>query len=426
MNFTTCADDNLDKLLNQSAYLLLFNLNPVDDENSIWAERSHIWWLVFQIFTATYSFVFFMLGLACVVLIIKRDCLRLPTKTFLIVYISLAILGFSRGLLLALDPFGITGWIMSRFQYWSIISRLLGNLGFPSITAAYSLVLLTLYKATELGASRLWLQNWRLVASIASVHYIAALVSEGVANVAPYPAVLTIVVCDGTFILWGVAICITYLLAGWRLKRKLAEQCNKTVRNSLASLESHPPTGLGYEEYQKHYNQIAKTVRKVGLITYGTAVLGILYASVSLTIMVKMTLFVFSNCLGLNGPGDSTAWLGLQLARLGLEIPLALVMIYSVTDIRGVLGHMKSICCCCCSCCQTPSSHQTSCSAPANKPVPRKYSSQSNTTQISVLSLDHRTVQEALNSAQSSSAINTITTTIDHSETDLSVEYADV
>ena len=360
MNGTTC----IDLLKNKSAYTLLFHLNPVDSETPIWEQRSELWRLLFIVFTAIYSFFYFKLGLLSLVMIIKRNCARLPTKTFIVIYTCLAILGFSRGLLLTLDPYGMLGWIMTRFRQWIIISRMLAVLGFPSITAAFTLVFLTLYKSTELGTSRLWVQNWRVVVFIAAVHYLPAVGTEAIANIAPYPALLSVIICEGVFTLWGVLICIFYLFAGGRLRRRLKGQCSKAVRRCLSTLERHPPVGLREEEYRKHYRRIAKTVRKIGLISYGTAILGILYAAVSAAALIMVSIFAFHNCFGLNGLGHSVSWFAIKVASRSMEIPLAFVMLYSVTDVRGVLQVIRGTFCCC----FTSNRHKTTCqSAPTKK-----------------------------------------------------------
>ena len=345
MNTTSC----IDVLQNKSGFLLLYHLTPVNDETQkLWQKQSDVWRLLFILFTAIYGFLYLKLGILCVVLIIKKNSARLPTKTFVVIYSCLAILGLSRALVLVLDPFGIVGWIMKPFPYWNIISRMIGALGFPSVAAAYTLVFLTLYKAAEISASRFWLQNLRVVISIALVHYVVAIMAEAIAHAAPYPAIISVLICEGCFVLWGILIGIFYLFAGGRLRRKLKGQCTRVVVRSLSRLERRPPVGLMEEELRRHYKRIAQTVRKIALISYGTAILGILYAAVSAAALVATSLFVFEDCTGLNKPGDPVVWLTITVISRSLEIPLAYVMLYSVTDVRGVLGTIKQLFLCCC------------------------------------------------------------------------------
>lgn len=340
MNTSLC----IDILRNKSGHLLLFYLAPVDDE-PLWQPRSRLWCLMFVLFTAIYSLFYLKLGIVSLTMFIKRNCARLPTKTFAVIYSCLAVLGFSRLLMLVLDPLGIMGWLMNRFSHWVILSRLLAALGFPSITASYTLVFLTLYKATDPGASRLWLQNWRVVVSIAAVHYAIPLVAEGIANIASYPALISVMACEAFFVLWGVLIGVSYLFAGGRLRRKLKGQCSKTITRSLSRLERRPPVGLKGEEYRRHYKAIANTVRKIGLISYGTAILGILYAAARVASLTAILIFLFQDCT--NSQGNPVVWLSIKTATTTLEIPLAFVMLYSVTDVQGVLKRVKRTCCCC-------------------------------------------------------------------------------
>ena len=182
--------------------------------------------------------------------------------------------------------------------------------------------------------------------AVGALHVIA-IVAEAISHAAPYPAILSVLICEGSFVLWGILIGIFYLFAGGRLRRKLKGQCTKAVTRSLSRLERRPPIGLMEEELRRHYKRIAQTVRKIALISYGTATLGILYAAISAASLVATSLFVFEDCMGLSKPGNPVVWLSITVASWSLEIPLAYVMLYSVTDVRGVLESMKQSLCCC-------------------------------------------------------------------------------
>ena len=81
-----------------------------------------------------------------------QDCIQLSTRTFFAVYLSIAILGFSRGAFFVLDPFSILGFINNSFTRWVIVSRFLAILGFPSLVAACTLIILTLARPIPGGS----------------------------------------------------------------------------------------------------------------------------------------------------------------------------------------------------------------------------------------------------------------------------------
>ncbi|XP_011409682.1 PREDICTED: uncharacterized protein LOC105316469 [Amphimedon queenslandica] len=337
------------------SYFLLFLISPVD--STVWGPRPQGWLQSFIGFTAIFSFIFFFIGLMSVMLIIKRDCARLKTKTFLAIYICLAVLGFTHTIHLSLDPNGILGWIVSEFPEWIIISRFLQVSGFPSITATYTLVFITLYKSVEIGSSRLWHRDWRVVTILVMSHYLVAYASEIIANVGGYFALAAVIICEFGLAVWGIVTCLIYFFTGRRLLRKLKNQCQMSVRMSSSvsardQCHTRKPrlqetqSVLTHEHYSRQYNKISHTLRKVTIITYFTSVLTVLYATVSLVSLFFNSWFIFYDCIGLNGVGDPVMFLVLRIISKTIEIPLAMTMLYSVTDFQSVLNVM----CFCFSC----------------------------------------------------------------------------
>ena len=390
-------------------YKLLFYINPVN--TPAWQERSAAWDYAFIAITALYSFIFFMIGMVSLVLLIKKDCWRLKTKTFLAIYTCLIVLGFSRGLFLSLDPYGILGWLADRFEKWTIITRVLVSLGFPSLTASYTLVFLSLYKAPAIDSTRHWHRHLWLVLVVALTPYVLALVAETVANVAPYPALSTTLACDAFFIVWGVCICVFYVFAGSRLLHKLKVNY---ARSLSPRLERGASRGFISEEHsRRYYDKISGTFRKIGLITYFTAILGILYSVVSFANLALLASFAFYSCFGFNGLGDPTPWLVLKAATYTLEIPLALVMLYSVTDFSSVVAFM----CCKRSYRTTCIHHSTALSTvPTSKSHDSLSTSQSMHVSFSSLELGSTSAKGALNARPA------LTKMILHSNTNVSMD----
>ena len=333
-------------------FMLLFYLNPVDTQ--IWTARSNAWIYSFITYSAVFSVLFLTVGIISVILAIRRNCHRLKTKTFIAIYSCLAIFGFSRMLFLAVDPNGVIGWLVQYFPQWSIITRFFAVLGFPSFSAAYILVFMTLYKSTDISSSRLWAQDWRVITAIIATTYSLALGAEVLANTAAYPALLSSVVCEAAFSLWGIITGIIFIFAGCRLLVNLKEQCSKSVRMSASfgnekarklrkKQRAQSSDDIFYDEnYQRRYKRIAKTVRKITIITFFSATIGTVYAMINLVALFFTCWLMFVQCMGLNGQADSTMWLSLRVTTSTIEVPLVLIILYSVTDFSVLT---RDMCC---------------------------------------------------------------------------------
>ncbi len=361
-------------------YEVLSFLTPLDNYSRVWTERSDEWNLTFCIYTRFLSAVYLVLGIVAVGMIFKKDCARLRAKTFFAVYTTIAILGFSRFLFFALDPYGLVGFIHDRFDRWVIISRVLAAFGFPSLVASYSLMFLTILKIAKASVNRQWYQCWKFVAPITAIPYLIALSAELIGHTVPYPALISVLVCEAFFIFWGITICIVYLFAGTRLLRRIRRQERKTVRvetfhgvhadehgvdigreergrrglrKALAARRAELRNLSQFEsqEYLRHHSKISKTTRKISIITYATASLGILYSVFTAAYVIILSLLIFNSCLGYSGRGNSTVWLAIFMTTRTSEIPLALIMLYSITDISSALAVIKGIFCC--HCCRT-------------------------------------------------------------------------
>ena len=324
---------------------ILVFLTPTD--RNFWEGRNQAWELAFKIYAGVFSFIYLLIGLMAVMLIIKKECIRLPAKTFFAVYTAIAILGFSRGIFLALDPFAIIGFIRNRFEQWIIVSRFLASFGFPSLVASYTLLFLTLLRITKTNPGTQWYQYWKFVIPVVVTPYVVALAAETIGHVASYPALLAVVICEGLFSLWGLLICVTFLFSGMRLLRELSTRERKTIRRSasmsqrgtFARRESEQFT---QQEFERHHNRIRRTTRKITIITYGTAVLGIVYSLVSVATLVMVCLFIFRDCIGFQGArANSVFWLVLQVTARTSEILLAMVMLYSITDASIIVNVIK-------------------------------------------------------------------------------------
>ena len=351
---TSCAEFKQMLISGRQPYELLIFLNPVN--NTLWTDRDIGWSSVFKVYIGIFGTIYLLLGLISLILLIKKDCVRLPTKTFFAVYTTIAILGFSRSLQLILDPYDLLGFISSRFTPWIIMTRLLGSLGFPSLVASYTLMVFTLIKIAKAKPGKQWYHRWRYVVPIVVLPYVIAVLAEVIGYLAEYPGLLSVIVCEVTFALWGVTVCITYLFAGGRLMHQLRRRERNTVKMSSSTGPTQAEGQANHmkfaaEEYERHHRHNRKTARKIAIITYGTVVVAFLYSLLTFGNIIMVSLFLFKECLGFTGMrGDSNAWLGLHISTRATEITLAVIMLYSITDISGVVKFASrmfmGMCCC--------------------------------------------------------------------------------
>ena len=351
-NASTCEMYKADITADRLPWQILRFLTPSDTaDRAVWQGRDEAWDLAFTVYISVFGSVYLALGLTALVLLIKRDSIRMRTKTFFTVYTTIAILGFSRGLFHVLDPYGILGFIEHRFEQWIIVSRFLATFGFPSLVASYTLLVLTLLRITEVNPGKQWYQHWKFVVPVAIVPYVISLGAEIISQVANYPALIAVIVCEGVFTIWGVTICVTFLFAGVRLLREVRKSQRRTLRrftslpegNEVGAVEATSEEFVK-QEFKRHHARIGKTVRKITIITYGTAVLGIVYSLVSASTTVVVCLFIFRDCIGFDGSSASAVgWFILQAATRSTEIPLVIVMLYSITDVTIVANFLKKV-----------------------------------------------------------------------------------
>lgn len=324
-------------------YQTLSLLVPTDD--GVWTERSKNWLILFKVMITLLALLYLTVGIVSAILLVRKDCLRLTTRTFFAVYLSMTILGFSRAALLVLDPFGILGYISDRFPAWIIVSRFLATGGFPSLVAACTLIVLTLVKLVKAGPGKQWYESWCYVLTLLAIPYVIALAAETLGHTGTYPAIFSGLLCEMLFVFWGLFICIAYLVAGTRLLNTL-NKCHRNVtmlsENSLASHRSSN-TSAEFKIQDKKTKRIAQ---KIIVITFGTAAAGIIYAVVSAGAVVMLLLLNFMDCMGFVNQTNSAAWLAVQFVSFITEIVFACLILYSITDVSLLVSFIKFLLVC--------------------------------------------------------------------------------
>ena len=333
-------------------YQTLSLLVPIND--TVWTDRSKTWTISFIIIISLFALTYFCIGLSSVVLMIRKDSLRTSTKTFFAVYLTMIILGFSRAALFTLDPFGVLGFIGGNFDGWIIVSRYLNSLGFPSLVGACTLIILTLVKlAQSTDLQKQWYEYWKYVLILIAIPYVTALTAESLGHITQLTALFSGLACEIFFSLWGISVCIFYLVAGKNLLVKLQAAHRRATMLSESSSVTNTIQRTGEDAssyFKRHHSKAKRIKRKIVKITFGTAIAGIFYALVSAGGVIMVLLLIFYDCMGRDRRTNSDWWLAVQFFNHIAEIILAAFILYSITDASKFTEFLQFIlsCCYCC------------------------------------------------------------------------------
>ena len=351
-----------------SAYQILSVLFP--SNSSMWHERTDSWFTLFYLMMFIYSLIFFGLAFACVFLLIKRHLVqRFRVRTFIAIDLALIILGFSRVIFIFLDPWGQQGFC--NHLTCVIISRLLGALAFPSLTASYTLVFITLWISARMHFGRSWIQKIKILIPFSFLHYGVAIVFEIIALLPLYKPMVVIqmlIICEGMYSIWGFLVCFMFMIAGLRLLKTL----KTTVKNSSKiCIDSSNINRMGiiarYNLKEKDsprkeqstmtkmqdrqstrklsHGQLSKSIWKVTLITYITVFLGMIYSCVILFNLVFIVMSIFNDgCLGMirNKKRYPELWLTFHCVFFTLEVFMSVLLIYTISNTEPLIIMLKN------------------------------------------------------------------------------------
>lgn len=310
-----------------------------------WTSVNVAWIAAFYVHISVFSVLFLLLGVACIVFLCKRHLAqRFKARTFIAIDVALAILGFSKVLFYILDPWGGSGYC--THMACMVISRLLFAVGFPSLTATYTLVFLTLWHSAQMRLGRACVQQWRVIIPLCFIHYIVAIVFELIGAFAgTYSVLFLLISCEAIFAIWGLFVCATFLVAGIRLLRSVGKSARQSsvVSRDVVTLNKNSQSRSTMRLRQK--KQHKQAIRKVGIVTYTAAILGALYSLLNIVSLIMLCMTLFGECPSINDQPTQSAdlWLALKYVGTGLEFCMAILLLYSINDIRPVVVFFQYI-----------------------------------------------------------------------------------
>ena len=330
-----------------------------NDEN--WNERTAAWYVTFDIMLVLFG----LLNIGLAVFALMSLCKRRSTarfkkvRTFIAIDSALLTLGVSRALFVSLDPWGQNGYFTC--QGCVIFSRLVSSLAFPSLTASYTLLFITLWVSAKMHLGSLMIQKLKVLVPLCFLHYIVAIVFEIIITLPlpPYPIVILVIICEGIFSLWGIVLSITFMVAGVRLLHvvKVSARSSSMVCRDSTKLSRHDPSKKQEEKAapMRHRQRIdsrneaqekhRRAVNKIARITYLTASLAIFYSALIIVNLVFLCLNLFDGCPGKIGNDKLSPelWLILRFLQLTIEQLLAALLSYSNTDYRAFKPFLKRV-----------------------------------------------------------------------------------
>ena len=352
MNDSDCLQLESDLTLKD----LMMNISVTNED--IWGEQSSVWLAFFYLYIVTFVIAFFILAvLALYVMTQRKKAERSRLKkvnTFYAINSMLIIMGVLRVAHLIFDPFYVEGWLHEQVPH--IILSIIFSMGFPSLTASYLLVFITLWMSRRIKGAFTCIQKLTVLIPLCAFQFVVTFAVELIALSDQYEVVYLIIACDLFFCVWGIVICVSFLLAGHLLIKSIGagnrssvctDEENKTGRDLRQrrftgsrrfTFTRRQSSTLSYKRKGIEHRQ--RAMMKVTIVTFASAILGILYSIVSIVnVALAMALLFQDTCVD-QAEGNRAVWLFLQYLARALELLLGFLLLYSVADTTKLMKYL--------------------------------------------------------------------------------------
>ncbi|XP_033107693.1 uncharacterized protein LOC117109441 isoform X2 [Anneissia japonica] len=188
-----------------------------------WDSALDTWSWAWQLHTYGIGVAFCLLGVYCVyttIMLLKYN--RGKLKSFFItINVLVLLLCFLRAVYLIVDPY------RSREIFSELVSQMFFNVAFPCLTSGFSLVNWAFLESSKFKLLSPKLQNARLLVAIIIIHFVFVLTVDFVLAFVSGTWIL-VMLCQGTFIVWGLILCIGFSYSAWRVYN-----IKKNVRSTM-------------------------------------------------------------------------------------------------------------------------------------------------------------------------------------------------
>lgn len=341
---------------------LMMNISINNEE--IWGEETTIWLVFFYLYVVIFSILFCLLtALTLYVMLQRKRSERKRVKkvnTFYAINSLIIALGVLRALHLILDPYNVEGWINEPAAR-QVLSMIF-SMGFPSLTASYLLVFITLWMSRKIKGGFKCIQKLTILIPLCAFQYVVTFIVEMITIINQYEVVYLIIACDLFFSVWGIVICICFLLAGYLLIKSIGvgnrestanvEAFQTSKENSLQgrrgsrlrrfTFTRRQSSTLSYKRKGVEHRQ--RAMMKVTIVTCVTALLAILYSLLSTAnVALAMHILLQNRCVN-EARGNRAVWLFLQYVARFLELLLCFLLLYAVADTTKLMKYLFKKC----------------------------------------------------------------------------------
>lgn len=343
---------------------LLKNIS-VNNED-IWGEETVTWLVFFYLYIVVFGILFCLLIALTLYVVTQRKRAERPkvkkVNTFYAINGMIIVLGVLRVIHLIFDPYRVEGWIEGAAAHH--IFSIVFSMGFPSLTASYLLVFITLWMTRKIKGGFTCIQKLGVIIPLCAFQYVVTFIIELITISNQYEVIYLIIACDLFFSIWGIAICVSFLVAGTLLIKSIGNG-NRESRSGLENLQSvrrdsdlssryTHANRLGSRRFTFSKRQSTKSLSikrkgvehrqrammKVIIVTCVTALLGILYSILS-TANVAMAIYILhqKECVN-EAKGSRAVWLLLRYLERSLELLLCLLLLYAVADTTKMMKYL--------------------------------------------------------------------------------------
>lgn len=316
------------------------NAEPVPE----WPAAKEEWHGAWELHYIGFGILFLLIVIWSILALLRaRKTPLLVTRRFCFaVNFLLIVFGTTRALSLFLYPYEMVDYAGGTPV---VIQRLLFGLGFPCLTAGFTLIHFAFLEAAKVSYGSRRIQNLKFIIGVIALHFSLVLVAEIVTSYVPNTSVL-VIVCMMYFIICALLVSASVLYSGTNVVRqsKTHRRTMKRISIRANSTNSTVHDKRSTSNAAKYANKESNT-DKVARVTMVTAGLGIVCAALQIYAMVGV--FKVRNGSGsLSAPKPWAWWIYQTVFRL-IELGLAGTMAYTVSQPKKGHGlNLHHLVCC--------------------------------------------------------------------------------
>ena len=306
-----------------------------------WGHLNDGWLTAFFIYIIIFAVCYFILGTASLLVLMCKDlqgrAIRDLDKKIVLslvcINVLLVILGYSRLLFFVMDPYYVSNYLTCKNCH--IPWMFLDSLSLPSITVAYTMEFFTLWSSVQIVRDSVF-DKLRFIVPFSFLNYAIAIVVLIIANVFVYPGIITIITCTVYFILFGLVVCLAYIIVAWNVTSTIMKTARRSTLTSFSTkpTKTSKSTNGGPQPFYfrgKLTDLQKRAIVKISKICYGTAFLGVALSILQVVLLVILSRVLLTDCIStLNDNKD--VWLALQYMKDTVKLSMGILLLYCTSD----------------------------------------------------------------------------------------------